>query len=94
MPFYLPASHNFDFFLQVFMVTFKSEPFFNRFALLPQLLPSLLGITDMLRSLGLCLNPWASGNELFHHENWTSIPSFCFLSFKLVISLQDGTMAP
>lgn len=89
MPFYLPASHHFDFFLQVFMVTFKSEHFFNRFALLSQLLPSLLGITNMLTSLGLCLNPWASDNDLFHHENWTSIPSFSFLSFKLVISPQD-----
>lgn len=86
VPFYLPTSHHFDIFCK--RVT-SDLNILNRFASLPQFSPSLLGVRSMLTSLGLCLNPWLSDDELFHRENWTSPPSFCFLSFKLVISPQD-----
>lgn len=92
VPYYLSASHQFDFFCR-FSCSLSDLNILNRCALLPQLSPSLLGVTNMLMSLGLCLNPWASDDELFHHKNWTSIPSFYFLSFKLFINPQDCTIA-
>lgn len=68
MPFYLPASHHFDFFCSSSW-SLSDPNVLNRFALLSQFSLSLLGVTNMLTSLGLCLNPWASDDELFHHEN-------------------------